>query len=423
MSLWQNRSFLIFWAGQSFSLLGDAFMVVALPLLVLQVTGSVVQMGLVTGTSSVCLFISSFLAGIIVDLLDRRWVMIICDTGRLLCYGAIPLIWLLTGPQLWLIYVVVALGAALTMCFSVAYNAAIPHLVERGQITLANGWLQSSMALTFVLGPVLAGLVSAHWGPTVAVGIDALSFAFSALSLLFIRLRQSSSSQTDGTTAPSLNRQELLAGVRFLLRLPTLRTLCLLNIGFFLLLPAGVDLFIFHLKHDLVLFDNGVGFVFSVGWLGGVLGGILAPALRKRLGFGSSWLGAWALVSIVSIGIGLTSNIWLVALLAAGYLFGEMLFTVNSIALGQQITPDHLRGRVTAAFWAMNTAPGPIGATLFTALAAWIGAPSVLILLGIIGLAITTVGAFTSARVAYPEQQIAHEEAEARSVLSQRGMI
>src|SRR5436853_1377363 len=196
-SLFQNRSFLIFWIGQSLSVAGDAFATVTLPLLVLQATGSIVQMGLVTATFAVSSIIFSLFSGIIVDRVDRRRLMIVCDTGRLLLYGSIPLVWLLIGPQLWLIYLVVALGTCLTTCFYVAYNTLLPHLVEHEQITLANGWLQAGAALSFVLGPVLAGLISSIWEPSIAVGLDALSFGVSALSLLFIRLRQPVSLQKE----------------------------------------------------------------------------------------------------------------------------------------------------------------------------------------------------------------------------------
>lgn len=71
-SLYHNRSFLIFWIGQSLSVVGDAFATVALSLLVLQATGSVIQMGLVTATFTVSSVMSSLLSGIIVDRVDRR---------------------------------------------------------------------------------------------------------------------------------------------------------------------------------------------------------------------------------------------------------------------------------------------------------------------------------------------------------------
>ena len=403
-SLYHNRSFLIFWLGQSLSIVGDAFVTVALPLLVLQATGSVIQMGLVTATFTISSVVSSLLSGIIVDRVDRRWLMIICDTGRSLLYGSIPLVWLLAGPQIWLIYVVVALGTCLAMCFYVAYNTMLPQLVEHEQITLANGWLQTGGALSFVLGPVLAGLVSTIWGPSLAVGVDALSFVISALSLLFIRPRQSASRQKDSTV--SLNKQELLAGIHFLLRQPTLRAVSLLSMSFFPLLAPAQDLFIFRLKHDLSQSDGAIGLIFSLAALGGIGGGLLASMLRRRLGFGLSWLGALALIGMVAIVLGLTANVWLVAFLATGFTCGQTLLDINSIALRQQLTPDHLLGRVTAASWTMYRLLGPIGVTIFTALVVRLGTPAVFTLIGVIALVIAAVGVFTSARMQHPEQQI-----------------
>lgn len=405
-SLYRNRSFLIFWLGQSLSVAGDAFTIVALPLLVLQTTGSVVQMGLVTATFTVSSVISSLPSGIIVDHVDRRWLMIICDTGRSLLYGSIPLVWFLAGPQLWLIYVVVVLGTCLARCFSVAYNTVLPHLVEQEQMTLASGWLQAGGALFFMLGPVLAGLVSSIWGPSIALGVDALSFVVSALSLLFIRLRQSASPQQDGTAMLSLNKREFLAGIRFLLHQPTLRAVTLLSMSFFPLLAPTLDLFIFRLKHDLIQSDGAVGLIFSLTALGGISGGLLASLLRRRLGFGISWLGALALIGMVAIGVGLTANTWLMAFLATGFAFGQVLLNINSTVLYQQLTPDHLLGRVTATSWTMYRLLDPIGVTVFTALVARLGTPPVFTSIGVIVLAIAVVGVFTSARMQHPEQQI-----------------
>ena len=404
-SLYRNRSFLIFWIGQSLSVAGDAFTIVALPLLVLQATGSVVQMGLVTVTFTVSSILSSLPSGIIVDHVDRRWLMIISDTGRSLLYGSIPLIWFLTGPQLWLIYVVVALGTCLTTCFIVAHNAVLPYLVEQEQMTLASGWLQAGGALCFMLGPVLAGLVSSIWGPSIAIGVDALSFGVSALSLLSIRLRQSASTrQQDGTAIISLNKQEFLAGIRFLLHQPTLRAVSLLSMSFFPLLAPILDLFIFRLKHDLIQSDGAVGFIFSLSALGGISGGLLASLLRQRLGFGISWLGALTLIGMVAIGIGLTANIWLMAFLATGFAFGQVLLNISATVLYQQLTPDRLLGRVTAVSWTMYRILGPIGVTVCTALVARLGTSLVFTAIGVITLAIAVVGVFTSARTQHPEQ-------------------
>src|SRR5213080_3076483 len=85
--LWRNHSFTIFWAGQTLSALGDAVALIALPLLVLQATGSVVQMGLVTGANGLGQFVAGLFSGPIVDRVDRRRLMIGCDLFRLGLYA------------------------------------------------------------------------------------------------------------------------------------------------------------------------------------------------------------------------------------------------------------------------------------------------------------------------------------------------
>src|SRR5437763_12096556 len=98
--LWHNTHFNIFWFGQLLSALGDAFAMLAMPLLVLQATGSVAQMGLVTGTFGIAQLLAGIFAGALVDKVDRRRLMILCDLGRLLVYAMVPLGWLLAGPQI-----------------------------------------------------------------------------------------------------------------------------------------------------------------------------------------------------------------------------------------------------------------------------------------------------------------------------------
>src|SRR6478609_1769845 len=116
-NLWRNRNFNIFWAGQTFSNLGDSFALIALPLLVLQATGSVAQMGLVTGTFGLSSLFTNLISGVVVDRVDRRLLMVWCDLGRLVVNGLIPLIWWLAGPQIWLIYLVTAVSASLGSFF------------------------------------------------------------------------------------------------------------------------------------------------------------------------------------------------------------------------------------------------------------------------------------------------------------------
>jgi MFS family permease len=411
--LWRNHNFTIVWAGQSLSVLGDSFALLALPLLVFQATGSVVQMGLVTGTFSIGQIVSGLVSGVLVDRVDRRRLMILCDMLRLVLYGSIPLVWLLVGPQLWLIYVVVGIGAALGMTFQIAFMTAINNLVDRDQLSDANARVNVTFSLALVFGPVLAGIVSARIGPAASIAVDALSFGVSALTLTWIRLRRTSadrptehSSESNGAS-PRRTVAEFMEGVRFLAGQPTLRAVMLLLVGLSFAMAGMMDLFIFHLKHDLQQSDNAIGLVIGLAGIGGVGGGLVAPYLRRRFGFGASWLGGWVLTSVSCVLIGLVPSLWLILVSAIGYTFGDVLSATNSITLRAELTPDRLLGRVTATVWTINSVASSVGAAVLTILAAHVGGSAAIVIGGLFFVALTIIGFFTPARRRYPERGVA----------------
>ena len=407
--LWRNRGFNVFWAGQSLSALGDSFALLALPLLVFEATGSVVQMGLVTGTFGIGEIVSGLVSGVIVDRVDRRRLMILCDVLRLILYGSIPLVWLLAGPQLWLIYVVVGCGAALGMTFQVAFMTALVNLVDRDQLSDANARVSASASLAFVFGPVLAGILSARIGPTASVAVDALSFGVSALTLTWIRLRRASAVRTieRGHASPRRTLIEFMEGIRFLAGQPTLRAVMLLLAGLSFVMAGMMDLFIFHLKNDLHQSDSAVGLVIGLAGIGGVGGGLIAPMLRRRFGFGASWLGGWVLTSVSCVLIGIVPSLWLIVMGAVGYIFGDMLSGTNSVTLRQELTPDHLLGRVTATVWTITGVASPIGAAALTLLAGRVGGAEAITIGGLFFVALTIFGFFTPARRRHPERDMA----------------
>ncbi len=425
----RNRNFNIYWSGQILSAFGDAFGFLALPLLVLQATGSVAQMGLVTGTFGVGQLVAGVFSGMIVDRVDRRKLMIVCDLVRTLLYATIPLAWWLSGPQLWLIYVVAGVGACLGNAFQVSNITALANLVDRDQITEANSRMQLGYALMFMVGPMLAGLVSQAFGPSIAIGVDALSFLASATSLYFVRLRRASAQRPQGAERSESKIEELLAGVRFLMSNPVMRWLTILLAGFGFLATAGLDLFIFHLKHDLGQNDGAVGVLFAVASIGSIGGALAAPAIRRRWGFAGGWLGGSFVQSAALAGVGLVPNIPATGGLMISFTASQTICGINSMSLRQEITPDHLLGRVTSAFWMLMTAPGPIGAAIATALAERTSAPFVLLLMGLGGILLTTIGLFTPIRTqgaqAYAatpvHEQVPQEQAREEELVASAG--
>ena len=391
-ALWRDRRFCVFLTSQTLSVAGDSFALIAVPLLILRATGSVAQMGLLTGAAGAAAVVAGIFAGILADRLDRWILMAACDLARMLLYGLIPLVWSI-HPQVWLLYVILPLCAALGMVFQVAYVTVVPALSGPARITEANGLLYGASSAAGIAGPLLAGLASAALGPASAIAVDAVSFAASAVGVLLVR-RSLSVSRT-GAAQPAVSGgriaagcsarpaatgtpgtagepgregpwRELLAGARFLWQHPVLRALTVL-LTFFIFATEGLpDVLIFYIKHDLGRGDGVVGVVLAVAALGTVVGALAVAPLRRRLGFGTCWIGAVLLCGVAVGGLGASGSVPGVAGLAAVYLGCTSVAGICSMSLRQQVTPGHLLGRVTAAFWTIHFSLGPLGVALLT---------------------------------------------------------
>ncbi|MGW6706434.1 MFS transporter [Streptomyces sp. NPDC054956] len=397
-----NRHFTVFWLGQALSVLGGSVSMLALPMLVLEVTGSLVGMGLITAVSGAVAIATGTFAGHVVDRVDRRRLMIVCDLARALLLGSVPLIWALGGPRIWVLYVVTVLVVVLKTLFDVAYVTAVPALVGPEDLVAANGRLMGTFALGTLLGPVVAGFLVAGAGGAWALGLDGASFLVSAVSLLWVRFAargEAGEADRAGERAKGTSLREVfVVGFRFLWTHALLRPLTVLLTLLTFVTVGATDLLIFRLQKDLGQGPSTVGYVIAVSGVGVVCASFAAGPLRRTLGFGTCWLGSVALIGVAVAAIGVGRSVPLIAAMAAVCMFGLTLGGVCSMTLRQEVTPDHLLGRVTSAFWTVHNASGPVGAAVLTALAARHGVPAVSVAAGALCLLIAGSGLLTPLR-------------------------
>lgn len=389
-----NRDFLTFWVGQCLSGLGDAFATLAIPLLVLRATGSLHRMGQLTAAVAVAHVAAGLVSGALVDRVDRRRLMIACDLGRTAVFATVPLVWWLRGPSYPLLVGASVVGALLGNTFQVAAITAVARLVPRAQLIRANGMMHGAYAAAFFVGPMLAGVVCERVGPAAAIGVDAGSFLVSALSVAAVR--RPFSAEATGPRGTALG--DFVAGLRFLWAHPVLRATLLLLAASSLVLAGRDNLFIYHLKRDLRRDDGDVGTVYALASLGALAGAVVAPRLRARWGFAACWLGAGVALGAATMLLGRAAALPALCGLAAVMAGAESLRGINTMTLRQELTPDHLLGRVTAAFWAMLTVPAALGADLNARLAERYGVAPVLTAAGAALLGIMAVGSRSTLR-------------------------
>ncbi|MEU6676430.1 MFS transporter [Streptomyces sp. NPDC046925] len=401
--MWGNPDYRIFLGVQTLSALGDSFSYVAIPLLVLHSTGSVVQMGLVTALTGVASILTGLFAGVIVDRADRRRLLMLADWARCLLFALIPLVWIFAEP-IWLVYAVVPAAGVFMMLFRVAYVTVVPAIVGPGQITRANGHLFGTYAAASAGGPALAGFVASVFGPAAALGIDSATFACSAIGILFMKISSARRDSARSEAERAGVRDEFLAGVRFLWAHPVLRPLTVLLSLLTFLTYGLTDLVIFLVREYLGHPDSTVGFVLSAGTLGSCLASFAVARVRERLGFGVSWIGAFVLCGTAVLGLGLSHSVLVVGALAAVMLFCTSIAGTCSMSLRQEVTPGHLLGRVTAAFWTTHSALGPLGAGAVTAAAAGFGVTATCLGIGVSVVCIALTGMLTGIGRSHPHR-------------------
>lgn len=404
-SLTRDRNFVVFWGTQTLSVLGDSFSVIAFPLLMLEATGSLLQMGLLTSVMAVGSLSMGLVGGAIVDRFDRHRLLIACDVARLLLFAAVPVCWAFE-PQVWLLFVVAGVASVFGQLFQITYITAVPTIVGRERIAEANSKLQATASLASIGGPALAGLIASTVGVTAAIAIDAATFGVSALGLLVVRLsRVAPAAPVDRPGLGRDLRTGFVTGARFLWRHPVLRVLTIsLTITTFVTYGL-TDVIIYQVRHGLGESENVVGYVMAAAGAGTCLAAVLSARLRRTFGFGACWITAMTLCGLAGVALALNRDALVMGAAVFVFWFGLMLAAVCSMSLRQLVTPDALLGRVTAAFWTIHYSLAPLGAAVLTATADRFGASGPLLAVAVIYLAVVGVAAFTPVRERNPEDR------------------
>ncbi len=195
------RNFRLLWIGEGISLLGDQFYLIALPWLVLQLTGSALALGTILALASIPRAVFMLLGGALVDRFSPRSVMIWSNFARFVLVALLSVLVLTNTIRIEMLYLLaLAFGLADAFYFP-AQSAIVPQVLSEDQLQAGNSFVQGTAMLSLFLGPVLAGALIALFGHTaaadgapdlqgiaIAFAIDALSFVASLLTLLMMRI-------------------------------------------------------------------------------------------------------------------------------------------------------------------------------------------------------------------------------------------
>ncbi len=370
--LWRDRGFVRLWTANGVSQLGTQVTLLALPLAALYVLkASALGVSLLRAFAVLPFLLFSLPAGVWVDRLRRRPLMIAADLGRALAMASIPVaFWLghLTMAQL---YVVAGIHGLLSVVFDVSYLSFLPTLVGRRHLAEANATLLGTQSAAGLAGPTLAGNLVAVVGAPVAVLADAISFLWSGAVVATIRGREPRPEPTE-TRA----RTELVEGLRYVFAQPYLRTLTVwIAIGN-LFTSAIFALMIVYFVRDLRLGAATIGWLTAVINAGLVAGAFANGWVVRRFGIGPviAWAGVGSTVALVGIPAAPRSFPLPVLVLSgvAGTFVGFFM-NVNQLTLRQAITPHRLLGRMNSVTRFMYWGTMPLGSALGGVVAETVG--------------------------------------------------
>jgi MFS family permease len=387
-SLFRDPDFLKLWVGQTISVLGSHITGGGLPLLAVITLGATTfQMGLLQAIGSAPVLLFSLVAGVWVDRLRRKPMMIAADLGRALLLFTIPLAAVLGHLGIGQIYIVLALTGILNVLFNTAYRAYLPELVDQKNIVEGNSRLALSDSAAEIVGPGLTGLLVQTITAPIAILFDALSFLASVFSLGLIRKPEAPPAAVE-ERQPML--QEARDGIRAVLHSPILRALAAVGAtGSFFGNFIGV-LYALYAIRILHLSPTAIGVTIGLGGASSLLGALLATRAVNRFGLGRTLIGALLIAIIFDLMIPLAASfrdLGLVLLFAsqAGDIFGTTYF-INSLSLRQSVTPGRMLGRVNASMELLEAGIGPLGALVGGLLGGWLGIQATLFI-AVLGLA------------------------------------
>jgi MFS family permease len=374
--LWRHGDFLKLWSAESISQLGSQITVLALPLVAVLVLDA-------SAFAVSALFVVEFLpfilfalpAGVWVDRLPRRRILVVADLGRAVLLGSIPLAYVFDVLTMGQLYVVGFLVGICTVFFDVSYQSYLPSLVARKQLVEGNSKLEISRSGAQLAGPGAAGGLIGAIGAPVAILLDSISFLLSAVFLFGIRKREEVPQRTAEAPKPRMVA-EAREGLGYVLRHPYLRpiAMCTGSANFFWSIVGA--LLVVYAVRELHMSPVLIGLVFSASNAGPLAAALTANRLATRIGVGPTilWTSVMFSCALVLVPLAPQDNpvpFLVAAFLIAGY--GSVAYNITQVSFRQAICPERMQGRMNSVIRFLVWGTMPLGSLLGGALGTWIG--------------------------------------------------
>jgi MFS family permease len=370
-SLWRQGDFMKLWTGQTISQFGDEITLLAIPLLAINTLGAgAFEMGILGVVRFLPWIFFTLPAGVWVDRVRRRPILIGADIARALLLASIPIAFIGGWLTLVQVYVVAFLAGTLEVFFDVAYQSYLPSIVEREELVEGNSKLELSRAGSQVAGPTVAGFLIEAIRAPFAIAIDAISYLGAAIMVAIIRRPETGPEPHDPAEGkrPSM-WQEARAGIGYVVSNRYLRSIaaCTGTANLFSNISGAVLILYLVDEEGLGLTPGALGIIFALGNLGVILGALLGGRVAKAIGLGPTIIVSSMLAGLATFAVPLAPRddpFWFLVVGGLIVGFGVVVYNVNQVGLRQAITPDRMLGRMNATMRLIVWGTIPIGALI-----------------------------------------------------------
>jgi MFS family permease len=357
-----NFNLRLLWLGESVSLLGDQFTLVALPWLVLQLTGSAVAVGTILAVAGIPRALFMLIGGVLTDRLSPRRLMLISNASRIVIAGLLTLLVVTDTVQLWMLYVMSLAFGVVDAFFHPAYMAMIPTIVEEDELAASNAILQGTAVLVTAGGPGIGGALVKLVGIGFSFLLDTLSFAFATIMLLLMKPVEAAKRVEKAQPASIMS--EIREGLAYILKDDLVRPFIVITmaINFLFTAPLTVGPSLM----AKVRFAEGavaLGVLLSAFGVGSLLGLLAAGGLKpSRLGVVT--LCTVAAAGVCMIGAGYAGSLWLTAVLFAAIGASSGFSNLLLITWFQRRVSKEVLGRVMSIAMLSSVGLMPISSAL-----------------------------------------------------------
>ncbi|HCY7054306.1 TPA: MFS transporter [Staphylococcus aureus] len=355
-----NKNFTFYLIGIAFSNIGSAFTTFVFPLMILKLTGSAFQVGIVSALSFIPYAILGLPAGALIDRLNKKTIMKCADIIRLISYLSIPVLSFYNMLSIFQIYVVAIISGIGLVFHSISEVSIIPSIVKEEDLASANSYIYATQNVSEFLGPIIGGLLYTYMGYSILIFIDSMTFLLSFFSLILIKIETKSIFNQEKLSGKKF-LSDVKVGFDYLLSNSTIRVMAVVvSLSNLIISPYYIYIVMF-VKEDMNQSSQALGLVLGISSLGALIGSLSASFLLKLFNFGKLIVIILFLDTIFRLMLPFSTYIFiLIPLLGLTYMTQSIL-NIAIITLRQKKCSEHMLGRVNSVFKTMVFAFRAIG--------------------------------------------------------------